>query len=543
MLHLLPSAEDQQLLICNARRETAKESRGDHIESEKNDSIRQSFSEFPFTGNIKVTIKDKPIMESKEYKMNLLSWAFRAFLFHIKRTKRLYEIKLRTQEHFINVELQRYFGTWRSRVEELKKAKLATKTKCEISDDQKIQLFVNAIVEKQKTDKSSRKVDSKACSSAKNSPLSGDSGELEKTPSIITNSALQKRLSFQRKIIAEQRVKLVQQNQIIEAMTLKRITEESQRAKKETFTTAKQVLNKCRQQTRNNLLHLIKLESCKGDDLDRPKLPSEPPVFLSRMEARAIRRRERMREAREKQREKLEIQKHQEEIAKRKEEEKQKQLRLEAQRRARRILQEQERRKIIEAEKLKIVDELVAKFYRNYLLRKYVFTPLLRIIEEAKRYQEMADEHYSITLLKKTFTIWKKNTRDAIDLKLERCTEVYDMNILLRFFCEWASLAQKNINKYKIAWNFYTSRLRAKYFRVWYTEVLEMRLKALGTLQFVMNHYDEKIKLKYFRMWQRYTKLSDDMNESDRQKEKWRALVQHVVPNFCPKYRGVIRDD
>ncbi|XP_015113982.1 meiosis-specific nuclear structural protein 1 [Diachasma alloeum] len=540
MLHLLSSADAQELSIRNSRKEVSREFEQDPTKLKKTDGVRQSVSEFPFTGSIKVTIKDKPIIESKEYQMHLLSWAFRAFLFHIQRTKRLYEIKLRTQERFINTDLQRYFGMWRSRVDEMKKAKVTRKSECEISDDQKIQLFVNAIVEKQKSDKSSREVHSTDSSSKKIPTL--DSDRLAKSPN-IADSSLQKRLSLQRKIITEQRMKLVRQNQIIEAMKLKRIAEESQHAKRETLTTAKQVLNKCRQETRNNLIQLMKLESSRGNDLDPPKFPPQPPDFLSRMEARAERRRERIREAREKQREKLELQKEREETTRREEEERQKQLRLEAQRRARRALQEQRRKKIIEAEKLKTVNELVARFYGRYLLRNYILSPFVRLIEEGKHHLEIADDHYSMTLSNKTFTIWKKYTREATDLKLERCTEICNTNILVRFFCEWMSLAKENIKKYKSAWNFYTSRLRGKYLRAWYAEVLEMRLRTLETLQFAMNHYDEKIKLKYLRIWQTYTKISDDVNESDRQKEKWRALVQHVVPNFCPKYRGVIRDD
>ncbi|XP_011307766.1 trichohyalin [Fopius arisanus] len=539
MLHLLSSVDDEELLTCNSMMGNVSKD----LENPPKNVVRrqlQNFSEFSYSESIKVTIKEKPIVESKEYRLNLLGWAFQAFLSHLQRTKRLCELKIKTHERLVTLELKRHFRIWKSRVDERKKELPAIKN--DLSDDQKIQEFVDALVEKQKP---LRRVDTTGGASRR-PPEEKEEKELMVRPGKIVESSLQKRLSFQKKIITEQRLKLVQQNQIIEEMRLKRLSEESHLAKEKTLTTARQVLKKCRQRTRSDLMQLMRTEGVDspGGDFSRTNGSGacQTPDFIFRMEARAQRRRERLREAREKQRERLEIQRQQEEDRKKEEEEKQKSLKLEAQRRARRLLQEQRRKKIIEAERLRLSNEIIERFYRRYLLRNYILMPFVRILQEEKHLLQIADEHFYSTSLKRSFGTWKNVTRQSVEAKVRRCTTICNGNILFRFFSEWVEMARERAKKFQIAWDFYRARVCGRYLRAWYHRALEMKAKSLETLQFVENYYDEKMMRKYFRMWGTYTRISEDVNESDRQKEKFRALVQNVVPNFCPKHRGVIRD-
>lgn len=143
----------------------------------------------------------------------------------------------------------------------------------EISNERKIELFINAIAEKQKQLKRQRKCTS---SSSPRSKKSGPNQRCKSAPEELTDDSTnlknnftkgihgfyksnsQARLQVQRKIIEEQRMKLAQQNKIIEDLKLKEIEREASKAHRDTIDATKGALNFCERSTRRSLISLMK---------------------------------------------------------------------------------------------------------------------------------------------------------------------------------------------------------------------------------------------------------------------------------------------
>lgn len=75
---------------------------------------------------------------------------------------------------------------------------------------------------------------------------------------IVIESPAQSRLNAQKEIIRKQKMKLAEQNKIIEELKLKQVQEEVMRAGEETVNAAKETLTHCGQQTRRILIQLMR---------------------------------------------------------------------------------------------------------------------------------------------------------------------------------------------------------------------------------------------------------------------------------------------
>lgn len=62
-----------------------------------------------FSGNITVTIKDKPVIESKEEILKILRKAFESFKINAQEGRRLQELKTKVQEKISMKRLRRYY--------------------------------------------------------------------------------------------------------------------------------------------------------------------------------------------------------------------------------------------------------------------------------------------------------------------------------------------------------------------------------------------------------------------------------------------------
>ncbi|XP_068990667.1 coiled-coil domain-containing protein 191 isoform X2 [Neodiprion pinetum] len=470
---------------------------------------------------------------------------------NVVQERQLQDLRIKVQERITTQRLQHTFHTWRTFVDNARNRAQLKKDGKEMSKERKIELFVNAISEKQKElAKLQNKTNSADISATLRRTQSADhpinpisvKKNSAKTLTVVDPPA-KHRLNAQRRIIAEQKAKLAEQNRIIEDLKLKQIEKETQRASQDTVNVAKEVLAHVGGRTRRTLIKLIRDEGCKDKSIvEPPRLPS-PPKFLIRMEARAEARRERVKRAQEEREKKMEEKRKKEESERRAEDEERKRLQLEAQKEARRLREEQEQRRAREAERTKQLNQIADDFRRKYLLRRYMMEPFFRLIDTKYNYIKIADDHYQGSLLRRTLGIWLKETHERISVKMDLASAVYNRNILWYVFRDWRDFTRSEAKKMQVATDFHDMRLQEKCLRAWNAKTVESKVQTLNDEQLAREHYGKRLRAKYFARWKDYPTIAWDMKEKEKRKDKWRELVQRVIPDFDPKQRGVAIED
>ncbi|XP_043462486.1 golgin subfamily A member 6-like protein 22 [Leptopilina heterotoma] len=529
-----------------------EEIKSDEVKNFEDDFDSEEMSEEDiFSGNITVTIKDKPVIESKEEILEILRKSFEALKINAHEGRRLQELKTKIQEKIATKRLRRFFNAWRNRVKNLKVLEKKKKETRELSNERKIELFINAIVEKQKQLKKIRKSSTSSplikaeqqnqrCNSAPEELIDNFVATKNNYPKIIQNGVEKKnsqsRLQIQRKIIEEQRIKLMQQNKIIEEMKLKEIDRETRKAHRETIDATRGTLNLCERGTRRSLISLIKEQVYRNDSVDTLRVP-ETPDFLLRMEARANARRERNRRSEEARVKRIEEERKKEDEARKKDEIERKRLQNEAQKEAKRLREEREEKRIRDIELIKLNNEKADNFYRNFLLNRYIFQPLHKLLQEKYNFHKKAVNHYNKKLMKNYFSSWKLNIQQQYAIKEELAISIYERNLLLSSFDMWRKFTKIERQKYHVASDFYDLKIQSKCFKLFHKFTIESSVIKKKNEQIADNYLNLKVKEKYFYLWMKFLQISDDIKESDKQKQEWREIIQKVIPDFQPKHQ------
>lgn len=169
--------------------------------------------------------------------------------------------------------------------------------------------------------------------------------------------------------------------------------------------------------------------------------------------------------------------------------------------------------------------------------------PFFRLIEMKYNYIKRADKHYHDSLLRRTLTIWSNETRERISVKVDLATGVYGRNLMWYAFRDWREFAKNEAKKYQVATDFYDLRLQVKCLRIWNEMTIESRVKYLDDEELAREHYRKRLRVKFFARWKDYPIISRRLKEKEKRKDKWRELVQRVIPDFDPKQRGVAIED
>ncbi|XP_026824401.1 trichohyalin [Ooceraea biroi] len=488
-------------------------------------------------GNIKVTIKDKPSCESKN-RLCVLRSCFRALQENARHKQRLREIKTNIQSTAIRRNLRRCIRVWKTHVENAKKAR---QNAVEDSDACKIEMFIDIIAETQKELTKCRRAESKAPSAT-----SGKDAEARKrTPSrpFVVESPAQSRLNAQKEIIRKQKIKLAEQSKIIEELKLKQVQEEITRSGEETIDVAKETLTHCGQQTRRTLIQLMRQAGYRDKSLTAPVRVPSPPRFLTRMEARAEARKNRIKLREEMRQRKLEDERRKEEIARREEEQERRRSQQEALREARRLREEREQQRAREIERCKRLNAMADVFYRKHLLRRYIMEPFIALVEMKNDRMSKAKDHYERCLLREAFVRWKMETEHQNQIRTELAVTLYNRNLLWYALREWREAAKEARRQEQVARDFSDMRLQSKCFTLWKIRTMEYKAERLKNERLAREHYEERLRSRYFNMWKRYPKIVPDIKESERIRNTWREIVQEVIPDFDPRQRGVILED
>lgn len=225
--------------------------------TEINDSLLQiNDQKNQSAGNIKITIKDKINFEIETQRLFLLRKYFDILKCNVVEERRFRDIKTRIEENIVSKLKRKYFDIWRTHTKDAKISGQKQKEEKEIFEEQKIEMFINKIMESQNAIIGNQKI-------SDNSLMIKESNNANKKKRniyykhIIVESPAQCRLNAQKQIIEKQKAKLAEQNRIIEELKLKQMQKEISNANKETIDIAKQTFSNCGHNTRRTLIQLM----------------------------------------------------------------------------------------------------------------------------------------------------------------------------------------------------------------------------------------------------------------------------------------------
>ncbi|KAG7213417.1 hypothetical protein KM043_002702 [Ampulex compressa] len=515
-------------------------SKGINTKDSENELIAAD-DEVPCFGSIKVTIRGKSDYGRDERRLCALRSCFAALRQNAKEERRLRDIKVKIQEIEALRKMRKYFDIWRAYVEKARKVAQARIIEREVSDEQKIEMFINAITEKQKELMKCRRSKSDHVSGAFSSP---DNREIQKKDvhgkRAIVESPAESRLKAQKRIIEKQRVQLEKQNKIIEELKLKQMQEEICKAGKETMSVAKDTLTHCGRKTKRTLIQLMRQAGYRDKSLTVSLRAPSPPKFLIQMEIRAEARKQRIKVAEEERRKKLEEQKRQEEQARLEEEMDRKRLQQEALREARRIREEQEQYRLREIERFRKLNNKANEFYRRYLLRHYLLEPFLALVEMRNGHIKKAEDYHRKNLMKKILVVWRTETEKKIDAKIERAVSLYNKNVLCRAFRTWNQISKEGSMNFQVAKDFYDMKVLDKCFKTWQIRTFERKMRYQEKEKIAQKHYLMRLQSNSLKKWQRYPQIAAEMKESEIRKRELRQIVQKLIPDFEPNYEDAM---
>ncbi|XP_026675064.1 trichohyalin [Ceratina calcarata] len=535
------SARRERIVDCI--REKLSETDVSSLKGEDKNILKEAKCEAPCIGSIKITIKDKPNFETEAQRLCILRKFFDALKQNAVEEQRLRDIKIKIQQRTVSQLTRKYFDIWRTRTREAKSAEQKRKEKQEVSEERRIEMFINAITEHQRELMKNQKPKIKDVKAVKESSKESEKRKVSRVKHVIVESPAQSRLNAQKQIIEKQKAKLAEQNRIIEELRLRQMQSEISQANRDTVDIAKETLTHCGQKTRRTLVQLMQQNGYRDACLTVPRRPPDPPKFLLRMEARAEARRKRIKLAEESRRQKLEEQRRKEEAVRIEEEQKKRRLQQEAIAEARRLRKEQEENRQREIEKYQRLNNMADEFYRKYLLKRHVLKPLITLVEEKRNNMKKADDHYRENLLRTAFTAWRSEAERQYKMKIEITELIYSKNVMASVFEKWKQFAKEINAKYQVATDFHDMKLLDKYFKSWHVRTIELEAEYGKKVELANNFHENKLKSKYFGTWKRYLLITEEIKETEKRKDELRRLVQKVIPDFDPKQRGVACDE
>ncbi|CAK9830366.1 Coiled-coil domain-containing protein 191 [Anthophora retusa] len=534
---------EEKTVSGNRKKAMITEANGSLFKAEVQEDKEEAECEVPCIGSIKVTIKDKTNFTEEAQRLRLLRKYFDALKENAAEERCLREIRVKIRQSVVSKITRKYFDIWRMRVRDAKDNAEKANEEPEVTEERRIEMFINAITERQKELMKNQKSKVKDGNPTMKEWIKPDTRRKSTCKRIIVESPAQSRLNAQKQIIERQKAKLAEQNRIIEELKLKQMQKDISRSNKETIDIAKETLVHFEEKTKRTLIQLMQQNGYRDESLMIPRPPSDPPKFLLRVEARAEARRKRVKLAEEIRRQKQEEQRRKEEAARMEEEQKKRRLQQEALAEARRLRKEQEQKRQCEIEMFERLNNLADEFYRKYLLRRYIMKPFVILLEQKRSNMKKADDHCREKLTRKVFETWRNETEIQRNRKVEMAEKLYNENLTTRMFEEWKQAAKEANLKYQVAMDFHDMKLLERYFKSWRIRTLELQAKSEKKLQLVRGIYESKLKARYFSLWKKYLTIVEDIKESEKRKDELRQLVQKVIPDFDPKQRGVALED
>lgn len=212
---------------------------------------------------ISVIIRDKPVSKpEREVSVETVQAVFQALLLNAQLERKLRDFRRSLREKRAKRRVRDFFMAWKdetSKSREKRLKELALKRE-KLTNETKIELFVNAIAEKKKQYLLAKTQDSDKASKKSRSP---SIKRIQKAKVQVHETPAQSRLKAQKEIIEEQRKRLAEQSKYIEKLKRQELDKQAKKSSKETIAVAKEAINICNRQTTRNLVKVLKDKECR----------------------------------------------------------------------------------------------------------------------------------------------------------------------------------------------------------------------------------------------------------------------------------------
>ena len=165
-------------------------------------------------------------------------------------------------------------------------------------------------------------------------------------------------------------------------------------------------------------------------------------------------------------------------------------------------------------------------------MRYYGMNPLKKLIACRQQQMQAAEEHYSYTIVQRTFHVWHETVRRDVEIKNARALEFYKHLLYRRYFSSWQRYKQQTEIADERAERHYIHRLMIRTFKTWqdYTQTEVIRLWRLDDQ--AKEHNVKRLLKSAFVIWRQYPMEARKEREREKRLTEMRLKVKDLLPDF-----------
>lgn len=172
------------------------------------------------------------------------------------------------------------------------------------------------------------------------------------------------------------------------------------------------------------------------------------------------------------------------------------------------------------------------RWNRTFRMRYYGFNPLKKLVTIRHQQTETAEEHYSYTLILRTFHLWFDNVQQDIQVKTKRADDFYRNLLYRRYLTSWKRYRHQSEIAEERAERHYLSQLLIRSFKNW-QDSTQSEIIRRWRLEDVAKEHDVKRLLKMaFLEWRKYPAERRKEREREKRLTEMRMRVKDLIPDF-----------
>ncbi|GJQ75765.1 hypothetical protein Trydic_g17836 [Trypoxylus dichotomus] len=415
---------------------------------------------------------------------------------------------------------EKYFRLWKTKV----------KAKQEHQDmKHKINIFLEQLKKHKETKsytKCQKSIEDKT-SQSKSHPKS------EKKKYQDVSEIYRSRYQAQQDLIIAQRVKLQEQEQLIEDLKLGIITDETQKSLETCKYEIRDIFRRCSERVKCKITPPEAVE--KNVDVIELRT-SKASKIVAEMDKRAMERAIRRNIILEKKKLIEEEKRKQAELVvanKKAADEEQKRKNLEAIKERRRLETELEKKRQENRRKFLESINRAEKFHKKKIKRKF-FDAFKTLMEIKYEFEDKSELFYKNSLQKKTLDIWRMYIREKLEKQYLDANILYEYKIKRKLFKSWNSILVLRKQSMQVAEDLYDMKLQSKLFTLWHIQTCRQQMIEVKNLQLAEKHYNRRILIHYFYEWRSFPAVVQLEKAKEERKRKWRERVWEILPDYEP---------
>uniref|UniRef100_A0A1B6DHS4 Sfi1 spindle body domain-containing protein n=1 Tax=Clastoptera arizonana TaxID=38151 RepID=A0A1B6DHS4_9HEMI len=186
--------------------------------------------------------------------------------------------------------------------------------------------------------------------------------------------------------------------------------------------------------------------------------------------------------------------------------------------------------KRLEIERMTLIANM---HYKNKLLA-YVFKGLKFVIKE-KEYKFLeACLFYKRTLKKKSLFKLSKFCKESLENKILIADQFYKVSLMHKFWRYWLENHNDFKRKNQVGIDLYELKLQQKAFNRWCVFASQQYLLSCKIIEDARKHYKRHLMQSTLNQWKMFISLKHKHMEQELRRQSWRHKVKEILPDFCP---------